>query len=44
MSTHLSHFRYTALDENGDKVSGTEKAPSASAAHLALLQRGLPAY
>jgi type IV pilus assembly protein PilC len=40
MST-IDTFRYTAWNENGDKVSGTEKASSASAVHLALLQRGL---
>ena len=40
MST-LETFRYTAFNEAGDRVSGSEKAPSASAAHLALLQRGL---
>jgi type IV pilus assembly protein PilC len=34
-------YRYSAFDEKGDKVTGTEKATSASAAHLALLQRGL---
>jgi type IV pilus assembly protein PilC len=39
MST-TERYRYSALDEHGDKVSGTEKAASASAAHLALLQRG----
>ncbi len=39
--TILESYRYTALDESGSKVSGTEKAPSVSAAHLALLQRGL---
>jgi type IV pilus assembly protein PilC len=40
MST-METYRYSALDERGDKVTGTEKATSASAAHLALLQRGL---
>ena len=40
MST-LETYRYSAFDEDGDKVNGTEKATSASAAHLALLQRGL---
>ena len=39
--TMLDNYRYNAFDENGAKVSGTEKATSASAAHLALLQRGL---
>ena len=40
MST-METYRYSALDDRGDTVSGTEKATSASAAHLALLQRGL---
>jgi len=40
MST-LETYRYSALDENGETVTGSEKATSASAAHLALLQRGL---
>jgi type IV pilus assembly protein PilC len=40
MST-MESYRYSALDENGNKVSGTEKAPSVSAAHLMLIQRGL---
>jgi type IV pilus assembly protein PilC len=40
MST-MESYRYSALDENGKKVSGTEKAPSVSAAHLMLIQRGL---
>jgi type IV pilus assembly protein PilC len=39
--TTLESYRYSAVDENGKKVSGTEKAASASAAHLMLLQRGL---
>ena len=39
--TTLESYRYSALDESGNKVSGTEKAPSASAAHLMLIQRGL---
>ena len=39
--TTLESFRYSALDQNGNKVSGTEKATSVSAAHLMLLQRGL---
>ena len=34
-------FRYAALDDDGQKVSGTEKALSSGAAHLALLERGL---
>src|SRR5580698_8347096 len=36
----LESYRYTALDDTGREVSGTEHAASASAAHLALLQRG----
>jgi type IV pilus assembly protein PilC len=36
-------YRYSALDEMGNEVSGTESASSASAAHLALLQRGYQA-
>ena len=39
--TTLESYRYSALDESGNKVSGTEKATSASAAHLMLIQRGL---
>jgi type IV pilus assembly protein PilC len=39
--TTLESYRYSALDESGNKVSGTEKAASASAAHLMLIQRGL---
>jgi type IV pilus assembly protein PilC len=39
--TTLESYRYSALDENGNKVTGTEKAASASAAHLMLLHRGL---
>ncbi len=34
-------YRYTATDESGNSIKGTERAPSASAAHLALLERGL---
>ena len=40
MST-LESYRYSAVDEHGNKVSGTEKATSVSAAHLMLIQRGL---
>jgi type IV pilus assembly protein PilC len=40
MST-LESYRFSAVDELGNKVSGTEKATSVSAAHLLLLQRGL---
>ena len=39
--TTLESYRYSAVDEKGNKVSGTEKAASASAAHLMLIQRGL---
>jgi type IV pilus assembly protein PilC len=39
--TTLESYRYSALDESGKTISGTEKAPSASAAHLMLVQRGL---
>jgi type IV pilus assembly protein PilC len=39
--TTLESYRYSALDENGKKISGTEKASSASAAHLMLIHRGL---
>jgi len=42
MSTNtLENYRYSAVDEHGKKISGTEKATSVSAAHLMLLQRGL---
>jgi len=37
----LTAFKYTALDEAGQKVSGTEMAASLGAVHLALIQRGL---
>ena len=40
MST-IESYRYNALDQNGKKISGTEKASSVSAAHLMLIQRGL---
>lgn len=33
-------FRYVALDDGGNKVSGVEEAQSVGSAHLALLQRG----
>jgi len=36
----MEKYRYSAFDEAGNKVSGTESAPSAGAAHLALLDRG----
>ena len=32
--TTLESYRYTALDGSGDKVRGTEKAASPSAAHI----------
>ena len=41
MSTTMESYRYSAIDESGNKVSGTEKASSVSAAHLMLIQRGL---
>jgi len=41
MAQSLLNFRYTAIDESGKSISGHESAPSASAAHLALLERGL---
>ena len=37
----LQNYRYTATDPEGQTVKGSEAAPSAGAAHLALLQRGL---
>ena len=37
----IKSFKYEALDDSGNKVSGVEKAVSAGAAHIALLQRGL---
>lgn len=36
----MEKYRYTAVDDAGNKVSGSEAAPSRSAAHLALLERG----
>ena len=41
MAQNLLTYRYTAVDESGNSIKGSESAPSASAAHLALLQRGL---
>ena len=35
--TTLESYRYSALDDSGNKISGTEKAASASAAHLMLI-------
>lgn len=40
MST-LEMYRYSALDGEGKKVRGKEKAPSMTAAHLKLVERGL---
>jgi type IV pilus assembly protein PilC len=40
-STALLKFSYKALDDSGKKISGTEMASSAGAAHVALLARGL---
>jgi type IV pilus assembly protein PilC len=37
----VERFSYSALDESGRRVSGTEEAPTRGAAHLALLERGL---
>jgi type IV pilus assembly protein PilC len=37
----LEKYRYSAVDQDGKKVSGVESATSPSGAHLALLQRGL---
>ena len=37
----MEKFRYSAYNDAGDRVSGTEVAASQSAAHLALLERGL---
>ena len=34
-------FRYTALDEDGKRITGVELAKSSGAAHIALLARGL---
>jgi type IV pilus assembly protein PilC len=39
--TTLETYRYSAVDESGNTVNGTEKATSATAAHLMLIQRGL---
>ena len=41
MAQSVLNYRYTATDESGNSIKGTESAPSVSAAHLALLQRGL---
>ena len=37
----MNKFKYSALDDSGQKVSGMEVAATKSAAHLALLDRGL---
>jgi type IV pilus assembly protein PilC len=37
----MEKFHYSALNDRGAKVSGTEQAASAGAVHLALLERGL---
>ena len=37
----METFKYSAIDETGKKVSGTESAATRGAAHLALLERGL---
>jgi len=39
--TTLESYRYDALDKEGKKVSGTEKARSMSVAHMMLVERGL---
>lgn len=36
----MEKYSYSALDESGNKVTGTETAASPGAAHLALLERG----
>jgi type IV pilus assembly protein PilC len=36
----VEKFRYSAVDEKGKRVSGTEEAATRGAAHLALLERG----
>jgi type IV pilus assembly protein PilC len=37
----VEKFSYSALDETGRRVAGTEEAATRAAAHLALLERGL---
>jgi len=37
----MEKFKYSALDDAGKRVSGTEVAATQNAAHLALLERGL---
>ena len=36
----MDKYRYSAVDDSGKKVSGTEEAASPGAVHLALLERG----
>jgi type IV pilus assembly protein PilC len=36
----MDKYRYSATDETGKKVTGTEEAPSPGAVHLALMERG----
>lgn len=36
----MEKFRYKAVNDAGDTISGTEEAPTRGAAHLALLDRG----
>ena len=36
----MEKFRYKAVNDAGETISGTEEAPSRGAAHLALLDRG----
>src|SRR5580704_13278566 len=36
----MEKYRYSAIDDSGKEVSGTQSAASRSAAHLALLERG----
>src|SRR6516165_4405544 len=37
----MEKFRYSGVNDAGVRVSGTEQAASRSAAHLALLERGM---
>jgi type IV pilus assembly protein PilC len=36
----MDKYRYSATDDTGKKVTGTQEAPSAGAVHLALMERG----
>ena len=36
----MEKFKYSAFDDGGKRVSGVETAPTAAAAHLALMDRG----